>query len=144
MSEKNGFDLRDFLPYMLNQAAEASSAAFQAYYKGRYGMLRTEWRVLFHLGRYGRMTAKEICIRAKIHKAKVSRAVSALGAKQLLSRTTLKSDRRNEMLALTSQGQAVFDDLAKAAEICDKQLTEPFSEAEQAILKSCLARIAKL
>lgn len=144
MAKKSSFDLQDFLPYMLNQAAEASSADFQAYYKDRYGMLRTEWRVLFHLGRYGKMTAKEICSRAKIHKTKVSRAVRALEEKKLLSRTALESDRRNDLLTLTRQGNEVFDDLAKAAEDYDKKLSEPFSAEEQAILKSCLARIAKL
>jgi len=56
MSQKDAFDLQDFLPYLLNQAADASSLGFQKYYKDRYGMLRTEWRVLFHLGRYGAMT----------------------------------------------------------------------------------------
>ena len=51
MQDDAPFDLRDFMPYLLNQAADASSRDFQSYYKGKYGMLRTEWRVLFHLGR---------------------------------------------------------------------------------------------
>ncbi len=80
------FNLPHFLPYLLNQAAEAASAGFQAHYRGKYGMLRTEWRVLFHLGCYGRMSAKQICSKAKIHKTKVSRAVRELEAKRLLFR----------------------------------------------------------
>ncbi|MGI9501005.1 MAG: MarR family winged helix-turn-helix transcriptional regulator [Geminicoccaceae bacterium] len=144
MINNSDFDLRAFLPYLLNQAAEASSATFQAYYKNRYGMLRTEWRVLFHLGRYGKMTAKDICTRAKIHKTKVSRAVQALQGKRLLSRTPLETDRRNEVLSLTRQGEVVFDDLAKAAEAYDKRLAQQFSIEEQAILRSCLKRIARL
>ena len=43
MPDQN-FELTHFLPYLLNQAAEASSLAFQRTYKDRYGMLRTEWR----------------------------------------------------------------------------------------------------
>jgi len=80
------FDLIHFLPYILNQAAEASSLGFQQVYKQRYGMLRTEWRVLFHLGRYGEMTAKDICERARIHKTKISRAVKALEDRRFLVR----------------------------------------------------------
>ncbi|MEL6647251.1 MAG: helix-turn-helix domain-containing protein, partial [Pseudomonadota bacterium] len=80
------FDLRDFMPYLLNQAADTSSRDFQGYYKGKYGMLRTEWRVLFHLGRYGAMTAREVCDRAGIHKTKVSRAVAAMDQKRLIRR----------------------------------------------------------
>ena len=144
MTKNSAFDLLDFLPYMLTQAAEASSGAFQAYYKDRYGMLRTEWRVLFHLGRYGDMTAKDICLRAKTHKTKVSRAVRALEQKRYVSRTTLEADRRNEVLSLTREGRQVFTDLAKAAEAYDAKLTEPFSAEEQAVLRACLARIAGL
>ena len=50
MENSDTFDLQLFLPYLLNQAAEESSLSFQRVYKDRYGMLRTEWRVLFHLG----------------------------------------------------------------------------------------------
>ena len=52
--ETDEFQLQQFLPYLLNQAAEVSSLEFQQIYKDRYGMLRTEWRVLFHLCLYGR------------------------------------------------------------------------------------------
>ena len=78
MPEEIEFDLQDFLPYLLNQAAEVSSLEFQQVYRDRYGMLRTEWRVLFHLGLYGTMTAAQIGSRAKMHKTKISRAVQRL------------------------------------------------------------------
>ncbi|NDH26495.1 MAG: MarR family transcriptional regulator, partial [Rhodobacteraceae bacterium] len=52
MTSDLDFDIRQFIPYLLNQAAEESSLAFQRIYKDRYGMLRGEWRVLFHLGIY--------------------------------------------------------------------------------------------
>ena len=94
MQNLGEFDLKDFLPYLLNQAAEEASLGFQVLYKERYGMLRTEWRVLFHLGRYGDMTAKEICDRARTHKTKVSRAVAALHTDPPVlhgSRATLRS-----------------------------------------------------
>ena len=98
MSEKDDFDLQLFLPYLLNQAAEAASLAFTQIYKNRYGMLRTEWRVLFHLGIYGTLTAKEIGERARSHKTKISRAVAALEKRRYLKRTRLESDRRVEAL----------------------------------------------
>jgi hypothetical protein len=60
MPDDPEFELSDFTPYLLNAAAEAQSLRFSRVYKDRYGMLRTEWRVLFHLGRYGAMSAREI------------------------------------------------------------------------------------
>ena len=115
MPHDNDFDLQDFLPYLMNQAAEALSLDFQRHYKGKYGMLRTEWRVLFHLGRYGEMTAKDICDRARMHKTKVSRAVAALEAKRYLTRTRQEEDRRSETLRLTQAGTRVFRDLYEEA-----------------------------
>ncbi len=138
------FDLKDFTPYLLNLAAETSSAGFQTYYKDRYGMLRTEWRVLFHLGRYGPMTAKEICDRARIHKTKVSRAVSALENKRFLSRKEQTNDRRLETLSLTTNGENAYQDLFREAARFDQEMMSTFTEKEQAILRKCLIQIAEL
>lgn len=138
------FDLGRFLPYALNQAAEATSIGFQTQYRQRYSMLRTEWRVLFHLGRYGAMTAKEICERASMHKTKVSRAVRALEEKRYLVRAPQEHDRRHETLSLTRQGQAVYKDLYQSAKTYDAALSANFTLEEREILNRCLEKIANL
>ena len=76
-------------------------------------MLRTEWRVLFHLGRHGAMSAREISQRAGIHKTKVSRAVAALERKRFLQRRPSAEDRRVEILELRGPGQEAFADLSR-------------------------------
>ncbi|WP_299025076.1 MarR family transcriptional regulator [uncultured Sulfitobacter sp.] len=139
----DSFDLGQFLPYALNQAAEAASLGFQARYRQRYGMLRTEWRVLFHLGRHGDMTAKEICDRASLHKTKVSRAVHALEEKRFLRRTEQIHDRRHETLSLTPKGQAVYADLYKAARAYDAALSAQFTSQERDVLDRCLKKLAQ-
>lgn len=144
MSETSDFDLKNFLPYLLNLSAEVSSLEFQTYYKTHYGMLRMEWRVLFHLGQYGQMTAKQICDRARIHKTKVSRAVAALEAKRYLKRSVCAHDRRHEDLALTPAGQRVFRDLTTAAAAFDDKLSQKLTPDENAMLRTCLGKIAKL
>jgi DNA-binding MarR family transcriptional regulator len=136
------FDLAGFLPYMLNQAAEAASEGFSGAYRAEYGMLRTEWRVLFHLGRYGAMTATEIGARARIHKTKISRAVAALERKRFLKRSACESDRRAEMLALTALGDGVFGKLTRTAAEYDRALSARFTAEEQRILRKCLRDLA--
>lgn len=138
------FDLKDFTPYLLNQAADATSLRFQKLYKSKYGMLRTEWRVLFHLGGYGDMTAKEICTRAGLHKTKVSRAVRALQDKRFLQRTEVPEDRRHEILKLTPQGERVFNDLVGDAQRFDAKLASRFTTDELDTLKRVLVRLADL
>ena len=142
MQQKPADALLDFLPYLLNQAAEESSLAFQQVYKGRYGMLRTEWRVLFPLGMYGRMTATEIGTRARIHKTKISRAVQRLGERRFLTRTRDERDRRSEHLDLTPAGQAAYRDLRGVAEEYDAKLEAQFTRGEVAMLRVMLRRLA--
>lgn len=142
MPQKDDFDLLEFLPYLLNQAAEESSLAFQQVYKGRYGMLRTEWRVLFHLGMYGRMTAKDIGERSRIHKTKVSRAVQRLAERRFLTRTRDDRDRRSEHLDLTPAGASAYHDLRRVAEAYDTKLEAHFTTGEVAILRMMLRRLA--
>ncbi|QBX99447.1 MarR family transcriptional regulator [Rhodophyticola sp. CCM32] len=144
MTQNDRFDLQDFLPYLLTQAAEVSSLEFQREYKDRYGMLRMEWRVLFHLGRYGAMTATEICRRSRIHKTKTSRAVAALERKRYLSRRIMDTDRRQERLSLTRAGESVFADLLAAAQQFDQAMTAEFTPDEEAVLRQCLTRIARI
>lgn len=138
------FELRDFTPYLLNQAADATGRRFQTSYKSKYGMLRTEWRVLFHLGCYGDMTAKDICDRAGLHKTKVSRAVSALQDKRFLLRKEVPEDRRHETLSLTPLGARAFKDLVGDAKRFDAKLADSFTAEELDLLKRMLARLAQL
>ena len=141
---ESDFDLQDFVPYLLNQAADATSRGFETYYKSRYGMLRTEWRVVFHLGRYGKLTAKELCTRARIHKTKVSRAVRALETKRYLERRERPDDRRHETLSLTPAGTRVFDDLVREARRFDAGLLADFSASERAQIRQVLRKLAQL
>lgn len=142
MTEKDDFALQDFLPFLLNRAAEESSLAFQFYYKNRYGMLRNEWRVLFHLGTYGTMTAKEIGQRAKIHKTKISRAVAKLTERRFITRNRDTADRRSEHLKLTAAGEAAYRDLRGQAASYDKQLAARFSPEEEQTLRRMLRQLA--
>ncbi len=141
--DETKFELADFLPYLLNQAAEAASLEFQKIYKDRYGMLRTDWRVLFHLGTYGPMTAKEIVSRAKIHKTKISRAVTRLESSRFLTRSRDKSDKRFETLSLTKTGTAAYHDLRDAAAAYDRRLTQGFSSDQIGILRQLLRRLGQ-
>ncbi|WP_415401551.1 MarR family winged helix-turn-helix transcriptional regulator [Tateyamaria sp. SN3-11] len=143
MAKAPDFDVQAFLPYLLNQAAEASSLDFQKVYKDRYGMLRNEWRVLFHLGIYGRMTASDIAARAQMHKTKISRAVQRLAERRYLVRERDAGDRRVEHLALTATGRRVYDDLRRVAHDYDEALVEGLEPEEVTRLKSLLGMLAR-
>lgn len=116
------FDLQDFLPYLLNQAAEAASQGFQDIYRESYAMTRTQWRVMANLGKFGAMTARDICRISHIEKTNVSRAVAHLEQAGLLARSPSEQDRRAEILSLTEKGQTIFADLGQRAVNYDRAL----------------------
>jgi len=141
MSAPDPEQLSDFLPYLLFQAAELTSGDFQHHYQSRYGMLRTEWRVLFHLGNFGDQTAKQVCERASLHKTKVSRAVRALEKKRFLTRQTIENDRRSELLVLTKQGRTAFNDLRRTAHAYDQSYTSLLGAEDQKRLVATLQKL---
>ena len=142
MTQSTDFDLQQFLPYLLNQAAEASSLSFQQVYKDRYGMLRTEWRVLFHLGIYGQMTAGDIGRKASMHKTKISRAVQRLEERRYLLRERDTQDRRLDHLSLPKAGRAVYQDLCAYAEQYETQLVASLDQAELSTLRRALLKLS--
>jgi DNA-binding MarR family transcriptional regulator len=143
--ERGGdFDLQDFLPYLLNQAAEATSRGFQATYRARYGLSRTQWRVLANLGRFGAMTARDICRLSHIEKTKVSRAVAGLESDALLVRSPSPTDRRAETLSLTPKGRAVFAEIGQRALTFDAELRERLGPATAAQFETALREIIAL
>lgn len=135
------FDLERFLPYLLNQAAEATSRSFQAAYKARYSMTRTQWRVLANLGKFGAMTARDICVLSHIEKTKVSRAVAALEGDALLVREASPEDRRAEILSLTAKGRATFAALGQSAIAYDTALRDQLGPDLSARLDEILRQI---
>jgi len=141
MGNEREFDLQTFLPYRLNQAAEAASIAFQDIYRKRHGMTRPEWRVLANLGQFGPMTATDICNRAKIHKTKVSRAVFSLEKRRWLKRETNEHDRRVEHLSLTKEGLSTYAELGRVALEQDLKLRGRLTEKEQALLLTMLDKL---
>lgn len=140
----NDFDLEQFLPYLLNQAAEATSHRFEKEYRDRYGFTRTQWRVLANLGKFGAMTARDICAISHIEKTKVSRAVAALETTGMLHRSPSERDRRAEVLSLTEKGLGVFAELGSLAVSFDRQLRDMLGSDQAGQLQALLRRLMAL
>ncbi len=132
------FDLQEFLPYRLYQAAEHTSQLFSDAYRQRYGINRTQWRVLFNVGQFGPLTAGEVSDRTGLEKSKVSRAVVRLESLGWLLRKPDDQDRRRQGLTLTAAGEEAFQDLRAQAEIFQNQLISQVGEQEVAALVAAL------
>jgi DNA-binding MarR family transcriptional regulator len=141
MAKPTAFDLEDFLPYLLNQAAEVTSRSFQSAYRTKYGMTRTQWRVMANLGKHDSMSAVEICKQTFIEKTKVSRAVHALEVSGFLKRTTSPNDRRTEQLTLSPAGRKAFSDIGTKATAFDQTLRKNIGETKARNLQTVLREL---
>jgi DNA-binding MarR family transcriptional regulator len=107
-------------------------------------MTRTQWRVLANIGKFGAMTARDICAISHIEKTKVSRAVAVLEREGMLMRNSSTEDRRVEILSLTERGQAVFVELGNLAITYDTSLRERLGVADAVLLDDLLRRLIAL
>ena len=137
---RQSFDLNQFLPYLLNQAAEVTSRAFQDSYRD-HGITRTEWRVMANLGARTALTAADICRITFTDKTKVSRAVQALEGAGWLTRSADNGDRRRETLALTDAGRILCRQIEHRALDFDAALRAQLGDDGAEALAAALGRL---
>lgn len=133
--------LERFLPYRLNVLASTVSNALARVYAERFGLTIPQWRVIATLGQYERSTARDIAAHAVMHKSTVSRAVSALTERGLLERQPNAADMREEMLALTGEGRAIYEALVPEARAFERALAGALSAQEEALLFALIDRL---
>ncbi len=107
--------LADFVPFRLNRLADAVSRNLSEVYRRRFGLEIPEWRVLVTVGQHGDCTAQHIAASTRMHKTRVSRAVSGLEARKLLARELSGDDGRELRLHLTAGGRRVYEELVPLA-----------------------------
>jgi DNA-binding MarR family transcriptional regulator len=132
--------LSDFLPYRLSIASNAVSDRVASAYQARFGLKVPEWRVLAVVAEQGQATQAALVAATQMDKMTVSRAVTALGARGLLARSSAE-DRRTLALRLTPAGEALHAEIAPMALSIERELLEGFSAAEREQLIALLKRL---
>jgi DNA-binding MarR family transcriptional regulator len=135
--------LEEFLPYQLNVASNLVSQALSRIYAERYGIGVPEWRVLVTLGQFGVMTGKAVGAHSHMHKTKVSRAVAHLEKNNLVQRRANKSDLRESLLSLTSEGRAIYDELAPGARDFANHLLDAIAPADRPVFARALEHLTR-
>ena len=110
------FILANFLPYQLSILASRISRDFSKEYISRFGLSNAEWRIIAHLSQETEtISIREIYQKVDLEKSKVSRAVSKLAERQLLSKKVNLSDKRLVDLKLTKVGREIIDEMTEIA-----------------------------
>ena len=80
-------------------------------YGPKYGLLPSGWKAMAAIGRFGPVSAKEVCAHTTVEPDKVTRAVDRLVQLAYVERKQDAADGRRVALSLTFLGQKVYADI---------------------------------
>jgi len=123
--------LEQFLPYRLSLLSNTISAGIADTYRDQHQLSVTEWRTIAILGRFPDLSANQVAHKGAFDKVAVSRAVSRLLERQLLTRHTDPTDRRRSVLALSKAGHELHQKIAPAAIEQEQRLLAGLNTEEQ-------------
>ena len=109
--------------------------------EGRFGITRREWRLIATLASRGELSSSELADHAQLDRARTSKAVGSLVDKALVSRVARAGDRRRVQLALTAQGQSLYDELFPLVTQINAELTDALGDDDAARFDDALRRL---
>lgn len=133
--------LDDLLLYRLSRLLSVAGGMVTRLCEGQFGITRREWRLLATLTSRGELSSSELAVHAQLDRARTSKSVGSLVAKQLVSRAHPAGDRRQVVLCPTAQGQAVYEALFPIVTRINRELMDALDEADTAALDSALSRL---
>lgn len=111
----------------------------RAVYIPKYGVLPSNWRAMAAIGRYGPMSASDVCAHTTVEPDKVTRAVNTLLTLNYVRREQDKFDKRRVVLSLTPLGRNVYNEIETATRQMELTLLDVLTERE----RDTLARVLK-
>ncbi len=103
----------------------------------------TQYTLMLLIRENERVRAVDLARNLRVAPSRMAKLIDDLERRKLILRETLRSDRRNRMLVLTSQGERTLNKLEQLAERHEAQLTEGFSIEDRECLLGLLWRIAQ-
>lgn len=135
--------LDDLLLYRLSRLLSVAGGMVIRLCEGRFGITRREWRLIATLASRGELGSSQLAEHAQLDRARTSKAVSSLVAKELLSREQLGGDRRHVVLRLTEAGQALYDELYPLVSAINTELLSTLDKKGVAALDATLDSLQK-
>ncbi len=125
------FHLRQFFPYRISRFYAAVSKSLAHRYRDELGLSVPEWRTLAVLGSEGGKSASQVGMDTDMDKVQVSRAVTRLKQKGMISRGTDPQDRRRSVLNLTEKGWEAYNKVVPRALSYEQEMLEVLSPEEE-------------
>lgn len=134
-------DLERYVPAFITFIANKLSNSATAFYQREFGVNVTEWRIMSLLAIEPGIPASRICHVIGFDKGPVSRTLSGLEKRGLVSIRTDPNDGRTHSISLTTRGRATHDKVIVAAFERERRLLSCLSKDEREVLINLLRRL---
>ncbi len=122
--------LEEYLPYRLAVTSAKVSGLIAKAYETRFGLTIPQWRLLAVLNEHAPLSQQDLVNRTLMDKVNVSRTVSSLITRGLVTKKSQDNDKRFQSLTLTKEGQSVVDEIIPVAKELENSLLGTFSKEE--------------
>jgi len=134
-------DLGDFLPYLTNRVGMIVAEQFGTDALAEHGLSIAMWRVMAVLASRGSQRQIDLADLTSIEVSTLSRLVSRLIRKGLVTRTRSANSNREVAVKLSPKGQSLVSHLIPIALDFEAAAIAGLSAKDIAVLKHCLRRM---
>ena len=135
--------IRELLSYRLHRVANLLSRGAEMRYRREFGVSLWEWRTIALLGgAHEAQSLNDLARAANVDKAQMSRVVSGLTRRRLVSRETDANDARGIRLSLTRAGGRLYRQLISAANERNSAFLGCLNAKERACLDQIMTKLA--
>lgn len=128
--------------YHIAQAAVTAYGAFDRHIGKPFELRKVEFSLLMLLLTNGPLSPKQLATTLTLTSPNLTLLLDRLQSRGLLRRERNPADGRSQHILLTEKGQRLARDAAAAAQPMERELLQPLSRAEHAMLIELLCRLA--
>jgi DNA-binding MarR family transcriptional regulator len=134
-------DLDRYVPAFITFIANKLSNSATVFYQKNFGVNVTEWRIMSRLAIEPGIPASRICHVIGFDKGPVSRTLSMLQKRGMVTIRTAPDDGRTHSISLTAKGRAIHDKVILAALERERRLLSCLRKDEREVLIDLLRRV---
>lgn len=136
----SGFDLQNYLPYLINRAGIRISDHFSVELR-RFDLSIAMWRVLASLWHDGPMRLCDLADSTSIEVSTLSRQITGMQRRRLVTRTRATDDARAVEVDFTVEGRAITGQIIPLAAAYENVALQGFTAEEGAALRRLLTQL---
>lgn len=141
MKNRFRFNLGRYLPYLINRAGAALVARFTAEALARERLSIAMWRVLAVLSHNGAQRQIDLARLTSIDTSTLSRLITRLARRGLVSRRRSKSSNREVLVCLSGKGRATVAALIPIARRLERAASAGLAAKEITVLRRSLTHM---